>query len=31
LELVQGDFVSFLDVDDLWPADKLAQQLNFGA
>ena len=28
LELVQGDFVSFLDVDDLWPADKLAGQLE---
>lgn len=31
LELVQGDFVSFLDVDDLWPADKLAGQLEIFA
>ena len=31
LKLVQGDFVSFLDVDDLWPADKLAEQLKFFA
>lgn len=29
LEVVAGDFVTFLDVDDLWPPDKLAEQLQF--
>lgn len=31
LEPVQSDFVSFLDVDDLWPADNLAGQLKIFA
>jgi glycosyltransferase involved in cell wall biosynthesis len=27
LAMAQGDLIAFLDVDDLWPADKLAQQM----
>jgi glycosyltransferase involved in cell wall biosynthesis len=27
LAVAQGDLIAFLDVDDLWPADKLAQQM----
>ena len=26
LEQAQGDFIAFIDADDLWPADKLARQ-----
>jgi glycosyltransferase involved in cell wall biosynthesis len=29
LQAVRGEFVGFLDVDDLWPADKLAVQLDY--
>ena len=28
VELAQGDFLSFLDADDLWVADKLARQME---
>lgn len=27
LAMAQGDLIAFLDVDDLWPVDKLAQQM----